>query len=261
MKSNIHLMVFTDLDGTLIDHDTYRWDAAQEALSALGSAAAGVVLASSKTAAEVGALRAELGLQQWPAIVENGAGVLPPHVCDTPDNAPYIALRRALDKAPEALRHLFRGFGDATTAEVAEMTGLPLRDARLAKQRAFSEPGQWSGTDTQKAEFLIYLQNNDVTAQQGGRFLTLSFGGNKADQMRKIIAAYQPQHTIALGDAPNDVQMLKTAEFGVVIANPHRPPLPPLKGEATGHIIRTKAAGPSGWNAAILDLLKRLEPR
>ncbi|WP_050526403.1 HAD-IIB family hydrolase [Pseudorhodobacter aquimaris] len=261
MKSNIRLMVFTDLDGTLIDHDTYRWDAAQEALSALGSAAAAVVLASSKTAAEVGALRATLGLPQWPAIVENGAGVLGPHICDAPDNTPYIALRDALDQTPEALRHLFRGFGDASAAEVSEMTGLPLQDAKLAKQRVFSEPGKWSGTDAQKAEFLRYLQGGNIIAQQGGRFLTLSFGGNKGDQMRKIIADYQPQHTIALGDAPNDVQMLEAAEFGVVIANPRRPPLPPLKGEATGHIIRTKAAGPSGWNAAILDLLSRLEPQ
>ncbi|MGB3246317.1 MAG: HAD-IIB family hydrolase [Sulfitobacter sp.] len=252
-------MVFTDLDGTLIDHDTYTWDAAQQALAALIQKRCGIVLASSKTAAEVSTLRTRLGLDQWPAIVENGAGVLSPHDAEVQDASQYDALRSVLASIPADLRALFTGFGDVTSAQVAAMTGLEQKDAKLAKQRAFSEPGKWHGTDSQQAEFLTHLNEHRVTAQQGGRFLTLSFGGNKADQMRKIIDAYQPKHTIALGDAPNDVQMLESAEFGVVIANPSRPPLAPLKGETEGQIIRTKDAGPLGWNKAILDLLDRLK--
>ena len=34
-------------------------------------------------------------------------------------------------------------------------------------------------------------------------------------------------------------------------------PLPPLAGEADGKIIRTKVAGPAGWNRAILKLTHR----
>lgn len=258
MTNPLSVMVFTDLDGTLIDHDTYRWDAAQEALTALKRISAAVVLASSKTAAEIGALRSELGLEGWPAIVENGAGILSPHGTTAHHGAQYDAVRSALETLPSALRECFRGFGDMTADQLVEMTGLALPQAKLAQQRAYSEPGQWLGTAQQQADFLACLLEHGVTAQQGGRFLTLSFGGNKADKLLKIVQTYQPQHTIALGDAPNDIQMLENVDFGVVVANPHRAPLPVLKGEARGHIVRTKEAGPVGWNTAVLQLLDRL---
>ncbi len=259
MTSGIPLLVFTDLDGTLIDHETYEWEAARPALEALHRISAGVILASSKTAAEIGTLRAALGLAQWPAIVENGAGLLPAGTSDLQSVSQYQDLLSILAKMPAALRPLFRGFGDATVAEIVAMTGLAPEAATLAKQRFFSEPGLWHGTDAQKAEFVAVLGSHGVHTQQGGRFLTLSFGGNKADQMRKIIETYRPDHTIALGDAPNDVQMLELAEFGVVVANPHRAPLPPLQGEESGQILRTEMAGPSGWNEAILHLLHTLK--
>ncbi|AML52974.1 HAD-IIB family hydrolase [Falsihalocynthiibacter arcticus] len=259
MNSEIELMVFTDLDGSLIDHNTYEWAPARQALTSLDNISAGVVLSSSKTAAEIGRLRAELGLEKWPAIVENGAGILPPFVADVATQSAYQDLLVTLAQVPPGLRRHFRGFADITTTELADITGLSPAAAARAQNRCFSEPGQWLGTDAQQAEFVTLLTSWGIQVQQGGRFLTLSFGGNKADQMRSIIKAYHPKHTIALGDAPNDVQMLEAAEFGVVVANPHRLPLPPLKGEPEGHVLRTQAAGPEGWNAAVLYLLNRLE--
>jgi mannosyl-3-phosphoglycerate phosphatase len=258
MTSQPSLIVFTDLDGTLIDHDTYDWGPAQDALAALKQQSAAVVLASSKTAVEIAALRSTLGLEAWPAIVENGAGQLAPHINEAPDTSHYSRLRAILAAAPADLRALFFGFGDASLGELVEMTGLSLDAARLAQQRAYSEPGLWHGTKDQQTAFLAYLETHGVSAQQGGRFLTLSFGRNKVDQMRLILSTYQPKHSIALGDAPNDIQMLEAAEFGVIIHNPHRPPLPRLKGEDTGHIIRTTAAGPVGWNLAMREFLTRL---
>lgn len=78
--------------------------------------------------------------------------------------------------------------------------------------------------------------------------------------MARIILSFAPRHTIALGDAPNDVEMLEAADQGVVIANPHAAPIPLLKGEASGRIIRMADAGPKAWNAAILAHLARYEP-
>jgi len=258
MGIEARLIVFSDLDGTLIDHETYRWDDAKPALRALERVRAGVVLASSKTSAEMSLLRASLGLEDWPAIVENGAGVLSANVSEIRSGSRYRELRSVLATLPKDLRSLFRGFGDATTEQVAEMTGLSLAAAALAKQRQFSEPGKWRGTQVQRAEFLNALDGLGVKAQIGGRFLTLSFGGNKVEQMRAIIETYAPAHTIALGDAPNDVQMLEYADIGVVVQNPHHSPLPLLKGEDEGRILRSKSAGPLGWNEAILALLERL---
>jgi len=261
MTAKPDLIVFTDLDGTLIDHDTYEWEPAREALEALAEIGAGVILASSKTAVEIAELRKDLGLDHWCAIVENGAGLLPALAPAQLDEIRYQDLRARLSNLDSGLRDLFLGFGDVDVNGVVEMTGLDHASAALAKQRAFSEPGLWSGSDAQRKDFVEALRAMGIQAQQGGRFLTLSFGGNKVDQMRTLIAQHDPKHTIALGDAPNDVQMLEHAEFGVVVANPHRAPLPPLVGEEKGTIIRTKTGGPSGWNKAILDLLDRLDLR
>ena len=258
MQQPLPLLVFSDLDGTLISHDTYRWDAARPALARLRSSGAGVVLASSKTAPEIIGLRAQMGLEDWPAIVENGAGLLEAQATDTPPDTEYLRLRTALNQLPDDLRGLFTGFGDLDVAGVAQITGLPPVDAQNARTRAFSEPGLWRGTDAQRTAFLDALSDMGITAREGGRFLTLSFGQTKADRMAQIIATYRPQITLALGDAPNDIEMLQTADHGVIIANPHRPLLPPLDTEGTGRITRTILPGPEGWNRAVLDFVDRL---
>ena len=215
-------------------------------------------MASSKTGSEISSLRADMGLQRWPAILENGAGLLEAHVDAPVDRSDYAQLRAVLSKISAPLRAGFLGFGDMDGAQVAAATGLSRSDARLAKQRAFSEPGIWSGTPAEKEDFLEELAKLGISARDGGRFMTLSFGATKADQMADLIRNFAPRHTIALGDAPNDVEMLEAADLGIIIANPHRAPLPELKGENAGRIMRTTLAGPEGWNAAILAQLTRL---
>ncbi|WP_328823156.1 HAD-IIB family hydrolase [Sulfitobacter sediminilitoris] len=259
MITKLPLLVFTDLDGTLISHADYRWDAAKPALDTLRAIGAGIVMASSKTAPEIIALRQQLDLEDWPAIVENGAGVLAPNSHASPPTDEYLAVRSTLNQIPANLRRQYRGFGDMDVAEIAGITGLTAEAAALAAQRAFSEPGVWSGTPEERKDFLAALAQHGVMAREGGRFLTLSFGQTKADKMAEFIATYSPRHTVALGDAPNDVEMLEAAEFGIIVANPHRKPLPLLDGERHGRVVRTTLEGPEGWNKAVLELISILE--
>jgi hypothetical protein len=72
MKSLSGLIVFTDLDGTLLDHDTYEWQPAMLALDTLKARDIPLVLVSSKTLAELRDYRAQLGLAH-PIVAENGA--------------------------------------------------------------------------------------------------------------------------------------------------------------------------------------------
>lgn len=249
MTHAMPLLVFSDLDGTLLDHESYSFEAARPALGALKALGAGIILATSKTAAEVAPLRAELGLSDWPAIVENGAGLL--EAVATTDPSLYHDIRDRIATLPPG----FLGFGDMTDAEVAGITGLPLIGAALARDRAFSEPGVWTGSDADLAAFLIAADQAGLHHRRGGRFLTFSLGGTKADRMQTLIDRYSPDLTLALGDAPNDTEMLEKADCGVIVANPHAAPLPPLRGEAEGRITRTSLPGPEGWNAAVLALL------
>jgi len=66
------LIVFSDLDGSLLDHDTYDWRPARPALEALGERDIPLVLVSSKTLAELEEYRGQLDLPH-PVVAENGA--------------------------------------------------------------------------------------------------------------------------------------------------------------------------------------------
>ncbi len=248
------LIVFSDLDGTLLDHGSYSWAPAKPALLRMRALGVPLVLASSKTAFEIADLRREMGFSDCPAIVENGAGILPPGEEVPTDRSAHVALLNALAELPADLRACFTGFSDWSVAEVAENTGLPLAQARLAAQRQFSEPGLWSGTPEAQQDFETILAEKGIAARQGGRYLTLSFGATKADRMADIVARYDPRPvTMALGDAPNDVEMIETADFGTVVMNSYGPGIPPLAGEAEGRITRTNVPGPEGWNIAVLE--------
>lgn len=241
------LILFSDLDGTLLDHETYSWEAAIPALNALKARGIPLVLASSKTAVEIAPLRAAMGFSHCPAIVENGAGVLAAGALVSGGDAEYRHIRAVLKALPDDSRMCFQGFGDLSAQGVADLTGLSLPNAALAKQRQFSEPGLFSGSDEERGLFLELLHAEGLRATQGGRFLTISCGATKADQIAPIQAAIDPAATtMALGDAPNDIAMLQACDIGVIIPNPAHAGL-----DLSG-FERAPLEGPAGWNAAVL---------
>lgn len=254
------LIIFTDLDGTLLDHETYSWAAATPALDELKRRDVPLIMASSKTAAEIAPLREKAGFAHCPAIVENGAGILPAgDFTDDHDVAAYRVIRDALAEVSPDLRKKFTGFGDMTVAEIAASTGLSSENADLAARRAFSEPGVWTATEDGRAMFISELENLGVTGRYGGRYLTLSLGGTKAGRMDEIINMLELTNafSVALGDAPNDVEMLERADRGFIIMNTHGKPILHLAGEDDGRIKRTELAGPAGWNDAVLSVVSQ----
>jgi mannosyl-3-phosphoglycerate phosphatase len=73
--------------------------------------------------------------------------------------------------------------------------------------------------------------------------------------MHEIAESLGRDRILALGDAPNDVEMLEAADRAAIVANPHRPALPPMPGEAEGRVLRTDLTGPAGWSWAVERIL------
>ena len=122
---------------------------------------------------------------------------------------------RAVLTLPPKLKKMFQGFGDMGLEGIIKATGLSEQAAKGAAHRQYSEPGLFTGTEEQKDAFLKALATHNIKATQGGRFLTLSFGATKADQMMTITKHMQKRGfpakpSLALGDAPNDIAMLET---------------------------------------------------
>ena len=74
--------------------------------------------------------------------------------------------------------------------------------------------------------------------------------------MAELVARLRPEVTVALGDAPNDAEMLAAADWAVVVRNEHGPGVAPLPDET--RVIRTRAPGPYGWREGLEAVLDRL---
>lgn len=254
------VIIYSDLDGTLLDHDTYRFDAAQAALDQIKKSEIPLILCSSKTAPEIVALQQAIGLDQ-PFIAENGAGVY----LMGEDNAwfckEFAISREHVNGRLNELRNLgfrFSGFNDWGPEGIAEATGLPLSDAILASRRDFSEPIRWEDTEEQLNLFLKELKTRGLTAAQGGRFLTIAGESDKGTAMQWLTETLTDREhatVIALGDSPNDVSMLNAADIAIVIRSDRSDSLH-IQGPHT--TIRTRKRGPAGWADALLPVLEEL---
>lgn len=269
----VPLLVYTDLDGSLLDHDDYGFAAAQPALSQLRALHIPLIPVTSKTLAELQVLGQQLGLQH-PLIVENGCVIcLPDGYFPLPENGECRAGYRLLRLAPDypallaelqQLRHdhgfRFRGFHDMDAEEVARETGLSHAAAELARQRLCSEPLAWQDSESAMADFRQALAGRQLRLVKGGRFWHVLSQADKGSALRQLAALYRahglPAFTsLALGDSPNDCSMLQAADIAALIRHKDGSV---MDCKTQGHSIQTMEPGPAGWNAAVLQVLQML---
>ncbi len=269
-------IIFTDLDGTLLNHHDYSFDAALPALRKVRELGIPLILTTSKTLAEVKAINRLLGNAR-PAIVENGCALCFPLEMAYPfDIGAYeqhhgYAVRRFPPRYDQIRDFIagqrechgwrLRGFGDMDGTEVAEITGLQAAQAAAAKQRLCSEPFLWLDGEARLAQFVAAAEAAGMRVTRGGRFWHLMGNVGKAEaiaRMRDLFAAGArvPDTVIALGDSENDRGMLHDADIAVVIK---RHDGTHLDCSGRGQTIYTQHAGSVGWNQAILDILQQLQ--
>jgi mannosyl-3-phosphoglycerate phosphatase len=265
------MVVFSDLDGTLLDHDSYDWHAAEPALRELRARNIPLVLISSKTLAEIAELRHAMELND-PVVAENGAfteipaDYFPPTLEIRADTVARQALQRAFADIRAEHRYDCEAFYEMGDAGIAAATGLSLDEARLANRRYASEPILWRDTDTHLSEFAEQAAQRGLRCVRGGRFVHLMGQTDKARALAALVDGYRSKWpgvevtSVALGDGPNDLCMLRAADIAVVIRGKHDHPMP--LGDHP-YVLRPRPPGPQGWSQAIrylLDLLKMGTP-
>lgn len=255
---------FTDLDGTLLDHQTYSWQPAREALAALAARQWPLVINSSKTASEIRSLRSELG-NDHPYITENGAVVVIPENYFGPAPEQVLPTGCSRTEVLEQLEILrgkgfrFTGFNDLSVAELSDLTGLDPASAARAADRQATEPLLWLGDKLSLLRFRTALSAVGLQLLEGGRFLHVMGQFDKADGAAMLMARWralpggESTRSVALGDSPNDQAMLAGADLAVIIkgVNSGLIQLPPDK-----PVIRSREPGPAGWNECVLRILK-----
>lgn len=262
-------LVFTDLDGTLLNHSDYSFAPAKEALSLLKSLAIPLIIATSKTFSEVVKIQKELKIRQ-PFIVENGAGIFIPSDCVLAKEVAFkdewikISKARSYIELRLFFTHMKRsysikGFGDMSVDEVMQHTRLQREESISAMKRDFSEP--FLMQDERELEALKRDANEEgYDIVRGGRFFHLvSLLQDKANAMLTLAHMYEEYYNqkcikIALGDSANDFTMIKKADIGVLV------PLYDGSFSAIGNanIKRADYPGPKGWNSSIAEIFDEL---
>ena len=275
------IVVFSDLDSTLLDAETYSWRSAEGAIDALKHRDAAIILVTSKTLSEVVSIHDELGLED-PFIFENGGGIaacngtplcehlisLRPKITEFhkegfvvfPLGLKYEMLVRSLAEISAEVGVPLLGFSAMSDEGVAEATGLRPEQAAKARMRLFDEPfmvlKQSIALETQIRGAATRLGLEVVL---GGKFWHLIGHAGKEKPVSMLLEAYRTLYgellTIGLGDSPNDFSFLQLVDIPVVLGKPLQnefvSPLP----ERTH---RYDDPGPEGWNRAVLDILATL---
>lgn len=263
-------LIFTDLDGTLLNHEDYDCEAITPFLARLTEAVIPVVFNTSKTFAEVVQLQRSLNHQQ-PFITENGSAVyipknyfsLKPIGCEelegywryalAPSNKSFHA---DLIEYASDLSASFKLFSELSCQEVATLTGLNEAQSKLALTREYSDPIYWQGTELQRTEFIQKMTAVGYEVLVGGRFIHLNRQTNKGKAQNWLLNQFKNNHrrpftTIALGDSHNDMAMLDAADIAILISNPHSKAKAKL---AHKPWLVSERPAPQGWIDEIADL-------
>lgn len=270
-QSPLNWVVFTDLDGTLLELETYAYDQVQPAVELLKTHQIPLIFCSSKTRAEQEFYRHELKVED-PFIVENGSAIFIPedyfkfsypyqkslpgyHIIEL--GRPVAEIRHSLAKRRTRLKLNFYGYGDLSIAEISQLTGLDEEGARRAAQRDYSETILESELSLDLLEWLqrdLHLEG--LTGVIGSKFYTITgAGSDKGHAVLLLSVLFRRKFgrvvTVGLGDSSNDAPFLAVVDrpFLVQKSSHHwaELDLPRLE--------KVEGIGPVGWRNVIFDYL------
>lgn len=261
-------IIFSDLDGTLLDHAANDWSPARPALSALHLAAIPVVFVSSKTRAEMELWRDQMA-NRHPFIFENGAAIAVPHdyfggpIPGARNLGGYqmLLFGTPAGELQSVLLHAARATGvevltldRMTDAEILRRTALRPEQVPLIRRREFGVPFVLpDGVDPLPLRRAIESAGKRYT--RGGRFHHILGANDKRKAVQALVALYRQKYgavtTLGLGDGPNDLGFLLDMNTAVVVTGRQSDKL----ASDLPHAYLTRQSGPAGWNEAIQHLV------
>jgi len=256
-------IVFTDIDGTLIDIYSGRFDGSDLLVRKLSRMGIPVILCSAKTRSEQEYIRNKLGLSN-PFIIENGgAVVIPDGYFDdfkmTPgtrkDGYSIIEIgghsneiRELLDRIRRELQIDFKGTADMTLDEITKKVQIPLPFAKRMSKREYGE----TILEIEPSDLGMLTKvcrSKGLKVIHGGRFTDITQGNDKGKATRVLLNLFKRKYHsrrtffIGLGDSENDLPMLKLMD------------IPMLVQKASGtwcdssikNLVQSTGIGPKGW--------------
>jgi mannosyl-3-phosphoglycerate phosphatase len=267
------LIIFTDLDGTLLDRKNYDFKPALPALRILQEKGIPLILTSSKTRAEIEVYRKKIE-NGHPFVSENGGAVFIPkgyfsfpfpydreasHYFILELGTFYPVIVKILESVRKETGIKITGFSGMTEKELTSLSGLTPEEAALAKQREYDEPFIVEGGNSEVEIVKRKVEEKGMNYVWGGKFHHLLGKNDKGKAVEILKELYENQFfsisTVGIGDSLNDLPMLMAVDHPIFLKEKESPP--------GNHSFNMKnltvldGAGPLIWNEAVLDLLRR----
>jgi len=271
-------LIFTDLDGTLLDHDNYSYGNNKKMISTIINNKNEIIFNTSKTFSECKKLLKELKLLNMPFSTENGAVLYFPKIRfnkikNSSSFERYWKLRIAklsskswhqfLKKKQKKYNFLIAQ--DLSPKILKKYTNL--NNTNMMLNREASQIILWEDNLTK-----FKLFKNDLKSEKegvlikGSRFIQISSICNKRIAKKLISHAYDIQfrdkysiNTIALGDSKNDIDMLNSCKYSCLIKNSTGTHVKLRSNKK--NVFKSSKLAPDGWGEVLYKLNKTLETK
>ena len=241
-------VIFTDLDGSLLNHEDYSFEEAKPMLQKIKDKNIPLIYTTSKTKNECQILQKQMNIQE-PFIVENGAAIYYPDGSMELLGVEHQKIKTFMDSVSEAFN--IKSFSNMRVEDVMEHTLFSYAQAKEAKSRDFSEPFLIHD-ETRLTELEILAESAGLKILKGGRFYhCVGIAQDKGEAVKKALKHYPNRVSVGLGDNYNDVAMLQAVDVAVLI--PHH------EGTFINYeqkdLIKASHKGSLGWSEALQGIL------
>lgn len=252
-------IIFTDLDGTLLNHQTYSFSAAQKSLHFLNKKNIPVIFCSSKTRKEILYWKDQLN-NTHPFISENGGGIFIPKTyfpfsfkhTDQDESFYIIRLGASFSQLQKTMRELENQFDlisflTMSTKTIEKYTDLSQKMAQLASEREYDIP--FLINDPKQIDDIIYhIHQHHLHITKGGRFYHLIGENDKGKAVNRLTSLYHQHYStlesIGIGDSENDFSMLKQVNKPYLVKKTDG-------SYASSNFSHAQGIGPKGWQEII----------
>ena len=265
MNKKFSIIIFTDLDGSLLHRDNFKFDEIKEYINSLVDEGIIIIPNTSKTESEIDEFVKELG-SELPFISENGSSInrldlinnnFPNKIILSRDKQELLEIFNS--KVPKELKNKCKFISNMNLKQQTEIFGLQDNNLKNALNRKYTIPFLFEGNKIQKNKLLKILSSSSLTMQEGGRVLNLGDNTNKVKSMNQVLKIYRKVENkikvIAVGDNFNDLEMLRNCDIPCLVFNDQ------FKQDQINidNLIISNKPSPEGWADVIKTALVKLD--
>ena len=260
-----NILLFTDLDGSLLNKKTFDFNAASYLIKDCISKGINIIPNSSKTDLELNEICEDLNIPKI-YISENGSCIKGLNFLSNSLNkeislsrSKEIILKNFIENVDINLRQKCLILENEPLQNQIKILGLPKDKIPKALNRKFSFPFIFEGNENQELQLKTIVKKYGLKIQFGGRVLNLGDEVSKGNAMKTFVSLLSKETKkdyvlICVGDNENDFDMLDKCDYPCLVKNG-----PIKKINFKNQCIFSTQEAPYGWVEVVNKTLNKIE--